>query len=99
MKVQEVLCGKRCGNNSVIFAYYLKSSEKVGNWDGGNDGGNGAIDGVCGPTQDTCNSGNLDNIDDSIINYLWNCVGSGGGTTDYCSLAISGDQRGCLYMA
>ncbi len=44
--------------------------------------------GVCGTTLNTCTQGTFADIADTTTNYLWNCEGSGGGSTASCSLPI-----------
>ncbi len=37
-------------------------------------------------TENTCASGNLENVADTDSNFMWNCKGSGGGGHESCSL-------------
>jgi len=46
------------------------------------------VDGACGETLNSCTAGTLNNITDSLTQYLWECVGTNGGTKAQCSLAI-----------
>ena len=45
--------------------------------------------GVCGSSLNNCTKGTLQDTTDSSTHYLWNCLGSGGGSTASCSLAKS----------
>lgn len=45
-----------------------------------------SVNGVCGSTNNVCTSGTSTDIADTNNNYLWNCVGSNGGTTASCSV-------------
>jgi hypothetical protein len=64
---------------------------------GGSSGGEGnggvnsatSTSGSCGITRDTCLSGIFSDSLDPGANYLWKCLGSNGGSTASCSLAIS----------
>ena len=48
-----------------------------------------AINGTCNnSTQNACTTGTLNDIADSGTDYLWECTGENGGTTDSCSKAI-----------
>ena len=44
------------------------------------------VNGACGATNNACTAGTLNDIADSATQYLWQCVGSNGGTTASCSL-------------
>ncbi|MCL5781960.1 MAG: right-handed parallel beta-helix repeat-containing protein [Patescibacteria group bacterium] len=44
------------------------------------------INGACSYTKNVCNSGTLNDITDSNTQYLWQCTGSNGGVTAYCTL-------------
>lgn len=43
------------------------------------------VNGSCGATNNACTAGTLSNTPDSPTQYLWNCVGSNGGSTASCS--------------
>jgi len=47
------------------------------------------VNGSCGVSLNLCSRGNLNDIDDSSTQFLWNCVGSNGGTTASCSEPIT----------
>ena len=49
--------------------------------------GDGDPDGACGSTNNACDSGSLEDINDDATKYLWNCIGS---TTANCSLPKGG---------
>jgi hypothetical protein len=59
---------------------------------GGNDTNQTAINGVCGVIFNSCSVGTLNDILDSPTQYLWQCLGSNGGTNASCSLAIPTNQ-------
>ncbi|TSC69405.1 MAG: hypothetical protein G01um101466_66 [Parcubacteria group bacterium Gr01-1014_66] len=42
------------------------------------------VNGSCGVSINSCNTGSLNNIPDSDTHYLWNCDGLNGGSTDFC---------------
>lgn len=46
------------------------------------------INGQCSLSLNQCTSGSFGDINDSPTKNLWSCIGSGGGTTDSCSLDI-----------
>jgi cysteine-rich repeat protein len=50
----------------------------------------GLIPGKCGSTVNICLVGDLQDINDDMINsnYLWNCIGDGG--MDYCNISMMG---------
>lgn len=43
------------------------------------------LDGVCGATPNTCSVGILEDTNDTVTEYLWNCLGVNGGVTVNCS--------------
>ena len=43
------------------------------------------VNGLCGTSLNSCTSGTLNDTTDSGTSYLWDCVGSDGGTTAHCS--------------
>ncbi|MDP3996220.1 MAG: LamG-like jellyroll fold domain-containing protein [bacterium] len=46
------------------------------------------VNGSCGTTVNSCITGSLSDTTDSSSDYLWNCIGSNGGSTASCSLPI-----------
>jgi len=46
------------------------------------------VNGACGSTNNVCLSGTTSDLADDATNYKWSCVGSNGGTTASCSVAI-----------
>ena len=46
------------------------------------------VNGSCGATVNTCTTGIFSDVADTSTNYLWNCLGSNGGTNASCSLPI-----------
>ncbi len=46
------------------------------------------INGSCGTTVNACTTGTFSDVTDTSSNYLWNCLGSNGGSNSSCSLAI-----------
>ncbi len=44
------------------------------------------ISGFCSSTLNTCTTGTPSDVADTSINYLWHCLGSGGGSNASCSL-------------
>ena len=47
-----------------------------------------AVNGVCGASLNSCSAGAFSDQPDSSTQYLWQCVGSGGGGTASCSANI-----------
>jgi len=47
------------------------------------------VNGLCGAALNSCSAGDLNDIADSILSYLWNCSGRDGGSGASCSLAKS----------
>jgi hypothetical protein len=48
-----------------------------------------AINGVCSTSLNSCSAGTFSDSADTAGNALWTCVGSGGGSTASCSIALS----------
>jgi len=46
------------------------------------------INGVCGTTSNSCVASDFVDVSDTTTNYLWQCLGSNGGTDVSCSLEI-----------
>lgn len=46
------------------------------------------VNGSCGASNNSCTSGALSDIPDSPTDYLWNCSGSGGGSSASCSAIL-----------
>jgi hypothetical protein len=46
------------------------------------------VNGSCGTTQNICTSGTLSGSSQNSTQYIWSCLGSGGGTNASCSLNI-----------
>jgi len=46
------------------------------------------VNGSCSTSLNTCSNGTFLDTTDSTTNYLWNCLGSDGGSTANCSLII-----------
>ena len=54
------------------------------------------VNGVCDNSiENECTAGSLNDIGDSSSEYLWQCVGTGTGSTDSCSLAIPATNGSC----
>ncbi len=66
-----------------------KTRGSSGVWDRGAYEYGGIVtptNGQCGTTQNACTAGMLNDTADSSTDYLWQCVGSNGGSTASCSL-------------
>lgn len=48
----------------------------------------GPINGTCGASRNSCAPGTLSNSTQNLTHYLWQCLGSNGGTNASCSLRI-----------
>jgi len=53
------------------------------------------VNGVCSATLNACSLGTFSDQADTSTNYLWSCVGSGGGTTALCSLPTTAEALPC----
>ena len=77
---------------SRTYTYYIRCTDNAGNANT-NDytitfttAAPSPINGSCGPTNNTCTQGTLNDVTDSATNYLWNCNGTNGGTNASCSI-------------
>lgn len=82
-------CSPTCPSPSTICSGSIFSGS---NGCGGSCSVNGTkncgVNGVCNNSSvNSCSSGDLVDIADSSINYLWNCAGSSGGSAANCSKA------------
>ncbi len=90
--------GWASGGNGGRINIWLPSTYGNLNVTGGPGGVNGsiiinnpqssAVNGVCGITQNNCINGTLNDLTDNSTNFLWQCIGSNGGSSASCSLAI-----------
>ena len=53
------------------------------------------INGECAPTHYNCKSGDVSGAYQDTLAWKWNCLGSNGGYTAYCSEAIPAASGGC----
>lgn len=48
------------------------------------------VNGRCGTTINNCSAGNYADMSDTSTNHIWSCLGSSGGTSATCNIAITG---------
>ena len=74
-----------CKNNSgVIVADSLCPQPKPATSQPANCSTSNPVNGVCGTVEQTCSAGTVANYDN--YSHTWECEGSNGGNTDYCSM-------------
>lgn len=68
--------GVQSGNSSTAWAYVPSACVIT-------------VNGACGATNNACAAGTWSDQADTSTQYLWSCVGSGGGSTASCSAPIT----------
>jgi peptidoglycan hydrolase-like protein with peptidoglycan-binding domain len=80
-KIDDVRVYNRALSTSEVSELYAYTG-------GGGSPSPSSVNGSCGSSNNTCVAGSLSDQTDSATEYLWQCVGSNGGTTASCSANI-----------